>query len=78
MTKAINQDVKVLIIGAGPSGCIAGALLKNKGYKVTILERQLFPRFSINFQIPKNDSFYIAYYGTATFAENLGNGAIAK
>lgn len=47
MTKAINQDFKVLIIGAGPSGCIAGALLKNKGYQVTILERQLFPRFSI-------------------------------
>lgn len=47
MTKAINKDFKVLIIGAGPSGCIAGALLKNKGYQVTILERQLFPRFSI-------------------------------
>lgn len=47
MTKAVNQDVKVLIIGAGPSGCIAGALLRNKGYQVTILERQLFPRFSI-------------------------------
>jgi hypothetical protein len=30
MTKAVNQDFKVLIIGAGPSGCIAGALLKTK------------------------------------------------
>ncbi len=38
---------QVLIIGAGPSGSIAGALLKNKGYKVTILERLQFPRFSI-------------------------------
>lgn len=47
MAKLVNQDFKVLIIGAGPSGCIAGALLKNKGYRVTILERQLFPRFSI-------------------------------
>ena len=47
MPKVANQDFKVLIIGAGPSGCIAGALLKNKGYQVTILERQLFPRFSI-------------------------------
>ena len=42
-----NQLSKVLIIGAGPSGSIAGALLQNKGYQVTILERQQFPRFSI-------------------------------
>ncbi|MFZ2452647.1 MAG: NAD(P)/FAD-dependent oxidoreductase [Methylovulum miyakonense] len=38
---------KVIIIGAGPSGSIAGALLQNRGHQVTILERQLFPRFSI-------------------------------
>jgi len=38
---------KVIIIGAGPSGSIAGALLQNLGYQVTILERQRFPRFSI-------------------------------
>jgi flavin-dependent dehydrogenase len=38
---------KVIIIGAGPSGSIAGALVKNLGYEVTILERQRFPRFSI-------------------------------
>lgn len=41
------QVSKVIIIGAGPSGSIAGALLQNKGYQVTILERQRFPRFSI-------------------------------
>lgn len=37
----------VIIIGAGPAGCIAAALLKNKGHRVTILERDVFPRFSI-------------------------------
>ncbi|MGZ8199819.1 MAG: NAD(P)/FAD-dependent oxidoreductase [Methylosarcina sp.] len=37
----------VVIIGAGPAGSIAGALLNNKGYRVTILEREAFPRFSI-------------------------------
>jgi 2-polyprenyl-6-methoxyphenol hydroxylase-like FAD-dependent oxidoreductase len=42
-----NRMHKVIIIGAGPSGSIAGALLNNLGYQVTILERQLFPRFSI-------------------------------
>lgn len=42
-----NNHRHVIIIGAGPSGSIAGALLKNQGYRVTILERSLFPRFSI-------------------------------
>lgn len=41
------RQSKVIIIGAGPSGSIAGALLKQKGYPVIILERQRFPRFSI-------------------------------
>jgi len=42
-----SRHSKVIIIGAGPSGSIAGALLRQKGYPVTILERQRFPRFSI-------------------------------
>lgn len=37
----------VIIIGAGPAGSIAGALLKRRGWKVLILEGQRFPRFSI-------------------------------
>lgn len=37
----------VLVIGAGPSGAIAAALLKRKGHDVRIVERQTFPRFSI-------------------------------
>lgn len=41
------QHRQVLIIGAGPSGAIAAALLKRKGHDVLIIERQLFPRFSI-------------------------------
>lgn len=38
---------KVVIIGAGPSGSVAGALLKRKGHEVVIVERETFPRFSI-------------------------------
>lgn len=40
-------QVDVLIIGAGPSGAIASALLIQKGYKVLVLEKEQFPRFSI-------------------------------
>ena len=41
------QHTDVLIIGAGPSGSSAAALLRKKGYAVTIIEKQYFPRFSI-------------------------------
>lgn len=42
-----SQSREVVIIGAGPSGAIAGALLKRQGHDVLIVERQRFPRFSI-------------------------------
>lgn len=37
----------VIVIGAGPSGAIAAALLKRRGWDVLVLEGQRFPRFSI-------------------------------
>ena len=37
----------VLIIGAGPAGAVAAALLAQRGYQVLVQERQHFPRFSI-------------------------------
>jgi flavin-dependent dehydrogenase len=37
----------VLIIGAGPAGSVAAALLAQRGYRVLVQERQHFPRFSI-------------------------------
>lgn len=40
-----NPDV--IVIGAGPSGAIASALLVQKGYSVLVIEREEFPRFSI-------------------------------
>jgi len=43
----LQSHSDVLIIGAGPSGTIAGTLLARKGHRVRIVERQRFPRFSI-------------------------------
>ena len=37
----------VVVIGAGPAGSVAAALLAQRGYQVLLLERQQFPRFSI-------------------------------
>lgn len=43
----LETDYDVLVIGAGPSGALASSLLNAKGYRVLVLEKQYFPRFSI-------------------------------
>lgn len=42
-----NAIVDVLIIGAGPSGCVAASYLHNNGLKVKVVEKNKFPRFVI-------------------------------
>lgn len=46
-TKSNVLNADILIIGAGPSGSVAAAILAQKGYQVTIIESSKFPRFSI-------------------------------
>lgn len=37
----------VLVIGAGPAGCIAAAMIQKSGLKVVVVEKEKFPRFVI-------------------------------
>ena len=37
----------VLVIGAGPSGCIAAAMIQKAGFRVVVIEKEKFPRFVI-------------------------------
>jgi len=53
----------VLIIGAGPAGAMAGALLARRGYEVLVLERQKFPRFSIGESLLANSMHFIEEAG---------------
>ena len=41
------MHTEILVIGAGPAGTVSASYLANAGYKVTILEKTVFPRFVI-------------------------------
>jgi len=41
------EEVDVLIIGAGPSGCVSASYLAQNNFKVAILEKSKFPRYTI-------------------------------
>jgi len=43
----VERRCDVVIIGAGPSGVTAGALIKQAGFDVIVVEKQAFPRFVI-------------------------------
>ncbi|MDO5058965.1 MAG: NAD(P)/FAD-dependent oxidoreductase [Neisseria sp.] len=42
-----TEQFDVAVIGAGPAGAVAAALLNKQGWKVCVLEKQHFPRFVI-------------------------------
>ncbi|MPW19063.1 FAD-dependent oxidoreductase [Paraburkholderia sp. CNPSo 3157] len=60
---SLNAAVDVAIIGAGPSGAVAAALLRKAGRSVLVLERQHFPRFSIGESLLPQSMAYLEEAG---------------
>jgi flavin-dependent dehydrogenase len=58
-----STTADVVIIGAGPSGAVAAALLRKAGRTVLVLERQHFPRFSIGESLLPQSMAYLEEAG---------------
>jgi len=66
------ESVDVVVIGAGPSGTVAAALLLQKGYQVRVLEKQHFPRFTIGESLLPQCMVYLEEAGFADAVNNAG------
>jgi len=56
-------EVETLIIGAGPAGAVAAAMLRQRGRAVLVIEREQFPRFSIGESLLPQSMEYIEQAG---------------
>ena len=57
------EECEVLIIGAGPAGSVAAAMMRGRGRQVLVLEREQFPRFSIGESLLPQSMAYLEEAG---------------
>ena len=57
------ETTEILIIGAGPAGAVAAALLRQQGRQVLVIEREQFPRFSIGESLLPQSMEYLEQAG---------------
>ncbi len=58
-----SESVEILIVGAGPAGSVAAALLRQQGRQVLVIEREQFPRFSIGESLLPQSMEYLEQAG---------------
>ena len=74
------QIIDTLVIGAGPSGSLCSTLLHKQGIEVVVVERALFPRFSIGESLLPQSMVFLQNAGMMEAVTNgnfqLKNGAV--
>jgi len=68
----MSERRQVVVIGAGPSGAIASALLHRRQHDVLVLERQRFPRFSIGESLLVHCLDFVAEAGMLDAVDSAG------
>ncbi|MGZ3254275.1 MAG: NAD(P)/FAD-dependent oxidoreductase, partial [Burkholderiaceae bacterium] len=58
-----SESCEILIVGAGPAGSVAAALLRQQGRQVLMIEREQFPRFSIGESLLPQSMEYLEQAG---------------
>jgi flavin-dependent dehydrogenase len=66
------MKIEIVIIGAGPAGALAAALLCRQGLQVLVLEREQFPRFSIGESLLPQSMEYLEQAGMLGAVERAG------
>ncbi|MGN8199226.1 NAD(P)/FAD-dependent oxidoreductase [Salinisphaera sp. RV14] len=67
-----RQHTDIAIIGAGPAGATMAALLADRGWRVTVLERSHFPRFAVGESLLPRCMDALAAAGMLQAVENAG------
>lgn len=59
MTESSSLDTDIIVAGGGPAGSTAATLLARRGWRVTLLEREKFPRFQVGESLlPYNNDLF--------------------
>src|ERR1051325_7207730 len=66
------ESADILIVGAGPAGSVAAALLRRQGRQVLVLEREQFPGFSIGESLLPQSMEYLEEPGMLRAVEQGG------
>lgn len=67
-----TTDAKVLVIGGGPAGSLAAALLARSGVDVLLLEKEVFPRYHIGEALASSCRAVLELAGAARDVDAFG------